>query len=537
VTRTRLLRFGLAGLGIGLGLVLEWVFYSPSLGLELTVADFAVGCVLFVCGGLAWDRRPASRIGALMILVGFSWFAGNFGGVAVYLHRGPLVQVVLSYPTGRLRGGVGRIVVVAAYVGSVVGPLARSDVLTLALAVSVAAAAFVSFGRSSGPARRAGASSLAAALAYAAALALAAAGRLDALGHRSAVLWVYDAVIAAVAIVLTTGLIRSRWGDATVRGLVVDLGAVSGRAGLRARLASALGDPSLALGYRLDSGGFVDDSGATLAIPGSGSGRTVTRLEHRGEEIGLLVHDETVAADRSLVDSVTAAAQIAMANVRLQSEARRQATELEASRRRIVETTDRQRRRLEEELRLGPQRILMRVSEHLAAAGRSDHTGSIVSLEGELAEARQELQELAQGIRPAVLTEGGLLPALELLARRSALPVRVTGRVPRLRAPIEAALYFVCAEALANAVKHASASRVAVELRDGGGCAELVLTDDGVGGASIAAGTGLRGLADRLEALGGSLELESPPGGGTRLTAAVGGRTSRRAHPSRGVPA
>jgi len=315
-------------------------------------------------------------------------------------------------------------------------------------------------------------------------------------------------------------LLRGRWTAATVSGLVVDLGTTEGTAALRARLARALGDPSLLLGYRLpEIGGFVDDEGRALVLPATGSGRIATRLKHDGEEIGVLVHDEALGADRQLVDAVAAAARIAIANARLQAEARAQAAQLETSRRRIVEAADRQRRRLERELRLGPERLLERAAARLVGVAGRPGGEAVAGLERELAEARQELRELAQGIRSTTLTEAGLMPTLASLAERSPIPVEVHGVVGRLAAPVEAALYFVCSEGLANAVKHAAATQVAIRVSESHESASVAVIDDGVGGADFQRGSGLAGLADRLDALGGRLRLESVPGAGTRLLA------------------
>jgi signal transduction histidine kinase len=519
----RVLRLALAPLGIGLGLAAEWAFYDPALGLALTIADFAAGALLIGCGAVAWDRRAESRVGALMTLAGFMWFLGNLGGAAIYFHRGPLVHLVLSYPSGRLRSRLAYAVTATAYADALIEPLAQSDALTLALAAAVAVAAVDGFVGSTGPARRARAVALTAALALAAGLALAALDRLEGLGHGVAVLWAYDAIVAVTPVMLLVDLLRGHWADAAVRGLVVDLGARSGTAGLQATLARALGDPSLVLGYRLpESGAFVDDAGRPIALPVAGSGRTATRLAEQGEQIGVLVHDDALLADQQLIDSVAAVAQLAVANARLQAEARTQVEELERSRRRVVETTDRQRRRLEEELRSGPERLLdgARASLAEAAGAAADPNAAVLAtLATELEDAGRELREFGQGIRPAALAEGGVTPALATLAEQSPLPTTVDSTVGRLPEPVEAALYFVCSEGLANAVKHARATRVSIRVAESAGRARVVVADDGVGGAAAAPGSGLTGLADRVEALGGTLRLESPAGAGTRLSA------------------
>jgi signal transduction histidine kinase len=522
VRRDRLIRLGLVVLGLGFGVAVEWAYYDSALGVGLTAADLAVGCALIGCGAVVWERRAASRIGPLMTLAGFSWFLGNVAAAAAYLHRGPLAHLILAYPSGRVRGRVARAVVGAAYLDAFVRPIARVDAVTLVLAAAVAAAGLRTFLTSLGPSRRSSAALLAAAVGLAGTLALAAVDRIAGWGHGDAILCVHDGVVASIALLLAVDLFRGRWTAATVSGLVVDLGATDGTSGLRARLARALGDPSLLLGYRLpQSNGFVDDTGGALALPAAGSGRTVTRLEHDGKEIGVLVHDEALSADQELVEAVAAAARIAMANARLQAEARAQADQLEASRRRIVEAADRQRRRLVQELRLGPEQLLERAAARLVRV--VDRTGgdTVAVLERGLGEARQELRELAQGIRPTTLIEGGLMPALALLAERSPIPVAVQGELGRLAASVESALYFVCSEGLANAVKHAAAAQVAIEVGEAQDRATVAVIDDGVGGAALERGCGLAGLADRLEALGGTLRLESERGTGTRLLAEI----------------
>ena len=523
-------RLALPAAGIVFGLVVEWVFYSPALGPALTVADFAVGCVLIVCGTVAWQRRPESRVGGLMGLAGFSWFLGNIGQTLLYLHRGPLVHLHLSYPTGRVPTRLAAIVVVAAYVDALVEPLASNDVLTLTLSGLIALAAVQVFSGTSGPARKAGGPALAAALAFAGVLALGAVNRLAGWDADRAVLWTYDAVIAAIAVALLRDLLRERWTEAVVTGLVVDLGDQDVGT-LRIKLARALGDPSLVVGYRVpNADGFVDDAGRPVALPPAGSGRAVTPIKDRGDQIAVLVHDEALLADKTLLDSVAAAARVAVANAGLQAEARARADELQASRRRILETADEQRRRLERELRLGAEQRQETVQSLLEGARREvepDAADAIAALERELDETRRELREFAHGVHPGVLTEGGLMPALAQLAGRSPIPVVVTGEVGRLPTAVEAALFFVCSETLANAAKHSGSSQVSVDVTAEGSTILLAIVDDGAGGADPSSGSGLRGLADRIESLGGRLTVESPPGAGTRIDAVVSTSASR----------
>jgi signal transduction histidine kinase len=505
---------------IAAGAAVEWLAYDAALGPALAAADLAVGCVLLICGAIAWDRRPESRVGAVMGLSGATWFLGTAVARLAALHRGPLVQLYLSYPGGRIRSRLVRAVVAAAYVDGAIQPLARNDTVTLVLAAAVAGVAIDGFVRASGAARPARRPALAAALAYAGALAL---GVVEGSRDYRAVLWVYDVVIVTTVVVLVVDLLRSRWHEAVVTGLVVDLGAAAETGTLRAKLARALGDPSLVVGYRLarlDT--FVDDAGRQVQLPAAGSDRTVTPLVDRGERIGVLIHDGALKVDERLLGSVAAAARIALANAALQSEARAKEDELDASRRRIVEAGDAQRRRIRRELQRGAGDDLHRVAAHIADVRqrlRTSDSAALAGLERELAEARDALDEFAQGVMPPTLTDDGLVPALAQLAERSAIPVELIGDFGRLSPSLEAAFYFVCSEALANVGKHAGASRATIELKAAPGRLSVTIADDGIGGADPSAGSGLRGLADRVEALGGHLDVGSPSGGGTRVAA------------------
>jgi PAS domain S-box-containing protein len=204
---------------------------------------------------------------------------------------------------------------------------------------------------------------------------------------------------------------------------------------------------------------------------------------------------------------------------------KRQEEEVRASRARIVEAGDAARRRLERNLHDGAQQRLVSLSLALRLAQAKLATdpkaaGTVLeSAREELALALDELRELARGIHPAILTDRGLVAALEALADRSPVPVEVDGDTDGLSPAVEAAAYYVVAEALANVVKYAGASHVQVHIARADGVAVIEVADDGRGGADPAAGTGLRGLADRVEALDGTLVVESPVGEGTRVRA------------------
>ena len=208
------------------------------------------------------------------------------------------------------------------------------------------------------------------------------------------------------------------------------------------------------------------------------------------------------------------------------TESKRAEAELRSSRQRLVEAADRERRRLERNLHDGAQQhlvaiaLLMRTARTKLGPDQQEAAALLERAEREFDAALDELRELANGIHPAVLTERGLGPALRALGERSSVPVRIAEVPPhRLPEPLEAGIYYTVAEALANVAKHARATQAVVTVSLERGRLVVEVADDGVGGAGEAAGSGLRGLADRVEALGGTLTLESPAGGGTRLRA------------------
>jgi signal transduction histidine kinase len=251
-------------------------------------------------------------------------------------------------------------------------------------------------------------------------------------------------------------------------------------------------------------------------------------VEQDGERIAALVHDAAVLDDPGLAGSVALAARIALSNVRLQAEVRHRVTELDTSRRRILVAGDAQRRRLQEQLQAGAGRCLAGAQAFLdlavaeARAGADPAVAERLAAAGkELAEAQADLEKLAAGIHPALLTEQGLGPALASLAARSPVPVRLVIQPQRLPDVIETAVYFVCSEALANVAKHARASCVDVQVQPEREVVTVLIADDGTGGADPAAGSGLKGVADRVEALGGRLVVHSPAEGGTRLLAEI----------------
>jgi hypothetical protein len=506
---------GVAAAGLAIAVAAESVTYLPEEP-GLAAADATVGLAFIGLGVVAWQRRPSSRSGLLMAVTGFAWLAGSLVGAALFLHRGPLVHLLVGYPRGRLRSRLEQVVVAAAYIDGAVYPLARQDTVTIALALASMTTVLVGYRRAGGAERRARAAALVAASAVMLVLGLGAVGRLLDPGAAAAWLWVYQAVLVLTAVGLFADLLWGRWTRAAITGLVLDLGELEQAGTLQAKLARAVGDPSLQIAYRLPgSDGYVDEAGRPMELPAGGASRKVTHLQEGGQQIGALVHDAAVLDDRVLVKAAAAAASVAVANARLQAEVRARVAEVEASRRRIVEAGDAERRRLERELREGAERRLVHVTELLA-----DRGPPLADLRRELLGARAALAEFAHGVHPRTLTEAGLAAALAELGAHSPVPVQLHVQEERLSPPVEAAIYFVSSEALANVAKHAQASQVGVRVQRRAGLVILEVQDDGVGGADPA-GSGLRGLADRVEALQGRLGVESPLGGGTRLLAEI----------------
>jgi PAS domain S-box-containing protein len=236
---------------------------------------------------------------------------------------------------------------------------------------------------------------------------------------------------------------------------------------------------------------------------------------------------DRVLGERALRDSLDEARRLADENAALRAELEVQLEEVRASRARIVQAAYEARRRLERDLHDGAQQRLAMVEMTLRAALRRSAASAdpaLVSTLGqaveELSAGAAELRSLARGLHPALLTERGLLPALQALAGRSQVPITLEcGTIGRMDASVESAAYFVVSEALTNVMRHAHASHVSVTVQRGNSILALEVRDDGSGGASIEAGTGLRGLADRVAALDGRLLVESPSGSGTLVRA------------------
>lgn len=303
-----------------------------------------------------------------------------------------------------------------------------------------------------------------------------------------------------------------------------------GHGQIREALSEALGDPSLRLAFWLpEQRRYVDEEGRRLELPDEMAlERHLTHIEDsEGDPLAVLIHDPALLQDQERLDAVAGAARLALENERLHAELQAQLQEVRESRARVVEAGDSARQRLERDLHDGAQQRLLALSLAIERArtlsdgeDRSRLESLLSEASAELKETLAELRELARGIHPALLTDEGLGPAVEALARRAALPTRVVDAPSQRFSPtVEAAAYFIISEGLANAAKHSKASEATVSIEADDGWLVVEVSDDGEGGAKFDGGSGLVGLEDRVVSLGGEFVLRSSPGAGTRIQA------------------
>ncbi len=552
--------------------VVSEVLLARGGGDQNKVIQFLGGYSFAVVGLVAWRRRPENHLGRLMTLVSAMWFIGGYedAGVDVVQSVGTafrgftpvaICHLALAYPDGRVSGRSPRSLIVAGYsvvgVASVVVLLTfnpRRDVncdcpsapLGLFSNPPLLRFAYDSTDRVAGAvvlvavvlllrrllsatfaerwllsplwivAAVAGTTFIARTTVSFVSLSDQASGRVDD---------ALNAMSMLIPAALLTGHLRTRLGASPLGDLVVALGGgISGET-LQRALARTLRDPSVELAYWLpERGGYVDATGREFVLPAEDGARATTLVERDGERLAAIVHDRTLLENPRLIEATTTAAGLALDNERLQAELRAQIVEVEASRIRIIEASDDARRRIERDLHDGAQQRLLATALSLRMANDAldDATDPIArrALDEAAAEtllAVADLRELAQGIHPAVLTEQGLRAAVEVLAERAPVVVAVDVPDDRYTESIEATAYFVVSEALSNVAKHAHATRVTVRARRERYTLVIDVTDDGTGGAAATGGTGLRGLNDRVVALGGRLEVHSPLGEGTHL--------------------
>jgi signal transduction histidine kinase len=546
--------------------------------------DAVTGVVIAVAGFIAWDRRPAWRTGPLLVLAGYLWYVGSLyviGGEGTLIPflgfalRGYydviLAFVVLTVPGDRLRGRLERTAVVLLFatmgirtiwrlIGTQpgIGPgngqeapanpfLLVADVdrfiagdLLLSFVVGLALwfVAFVAVRRllrGRRGARRITDPVLIGGALWAVLAGLYAVSGLISNWFGFDVVptdgpgWTFQYLVRVLGpLGLLIGMARLRSGSSAAVAILAGHDRPPRIPELERALRQALGDPDVRLLAATPNGGWITTTGEPASLPTGDDGRAATIIESAGVVTGAVIHDDTLLDDRDVLRTVAAVVRLAADNERLQDDLRAQLEEVRASRARIVEAGDTERRRVERDLHDGAQQRLVALAVSLRTirtrlgAGVSDEVAAeLDAAAGEVRAAIAELRELARGLDPAILREAGLGPAVQSLADRSPVPVtvelRLDGRMPR---PVETAAYFVASEALANVAKHARASAVTVRARRDGDALRLEVEDDGVGGADLD-GNGLRGLVDRVAALGGTFTVSAPTDGGTAIAVTI----------------
>jgi signal transduction histidine kinase len=523
----------------------------------------------FIAAGLvAWWRRPESQLGLLMVVGGFAsgLSALQFAEIPLFFTVGALFDILpaavflhiyLAFPDGRLRSTRERLLVTAAYVAAVglqpvkltvsdLGPnnllevsvrpaadlaVSRVQLLSISACCLVGIAILLDRRRHAGrPLRRSVAlliDSFVLGLLMIAVLFVSGViewfeGEAFQAIQRATLFMIGFSPIAFLVGLLGARLARSAVGD-----LMLELRAEPAPADLRDSLARALRDPSLELAYWLpDFGVYVDLDGRPLELPDSNR-RATTPIDRNGVHVAALIHDPALEDEPELLESVQAVAGIALENGRLHAELRARLEELRGSRARIVEAAQNERQLLERNLHDGAQQRLTALSLELSLlkgrlAADSEARAGIDQARREIAASLSELREVARGIHPAVVSGHGLAVALEQLAARAPLPVALRVEIEeRLPEPLEVAAYYVVAETLTNIAKHAHAKTASIEVIKKPHELVVEVVDNGIGGADSERGSGLRGLADRVEALNGRLRVWTPRGGGTRVRAEI----------------
>jgi signal transduction histidine kinase len=522
--------------GFCVGVTAQWLYFgfaNPS----LWIPDLLTGWALIGSGVIAWQARPSSRVGVLLVAAGFAWYLPSLsaadaallagaGTSGLFLHRGLLMHALVTFASGRIGSRAESLMVSGCYTAVILNGIWRSWLLTLLTAIVLVLACRRRSTIVIGSERRRRRTALRLAVILSATVVTVTIGNLVITDNVPRYI---GALLYSVAVVVTgAGLaleLRTRRDeDPEITDLVVELGGEQSPS-LRDSLARALGDPTMQVGYwSPPTRAFVDGNGDILDRQAATSNTATTTIsDGAGAPLALIIHHPSLLDDPALAEAVEAATRLASANASLEAELRGRVMELEASRRRLVRAGDDEQRRLESRLRSGPEdRLTDLVSEFRSFRERSPTSQStplIENVEDALNDTLEELHALARGLHPRLLTEGGLRVALEALATRSTARVQLDIAADELPGEVEATVYFVCSEALANVAKHAAADHVGMTVSRLGRRILLVVEDDGIGGADPSIGTGLRNLDDRVGALGGTFRVMDIIPHGTRLVA------------------
>jgi signal transduction histidine kinase len=479
----------------------------------MTTLDIAVG-LAFGVGAVAADGPP--RQAGLLALVGFAWLAGSSWPAARPWHQAVLVVALVAFPRGRVRGATGWLFVVLA------------TLVVLGFVSQIATAALFAATAGSAGLRRPGAGRTALYPTWAGAC-LATVLGLEWLFARHAsldptlALVGYEVVLLGVAIGYPWAAKAEVHAGTVLADELFSQPRLPALDGLAAILGQALGDPSVEI-YRWQGSCYVDDQGRHVIVPG-GHGRWLDVADTTGP-VAALTHQSVALEDPRTAEAVSAAVRLAVTHIRLQDEQQSRLRELEEARARIVATTDRQRLQVAAALRKEVEPALREANYDLRRAlGAISDPGAASTLNAAahaLSAATTLIAGLVAGIPPAQLGGGRLAAALAALADTSPVPVVVSGGEAAAGGPSEeTALFYVCSEALVNAIKHAGATRIEIAVRRVGVGLQASVSDNGCGGADPS-GSGLQGLADRV-AMDGRLRVSSSPAAGTSVTATVPG--------------
>ncbi|MEJ2868966.1 ATP-binding protein [Actinomycetospora sp. OC33-EN08] len=548
----------LGAFGVAFGLV-EAALLSGGSSIPVAHALLytATAWVYLFAGIVAWSRRPGSRVGPLLTAGGGVWLGcallwttvpvlSGVGLVVATMPVAIVLHVLLSFPSGRLRGRTDRALVVGGYLTTTVlqaplwlwsadSPFAvadRPDLLhagrvvnsTCAFVAILGAAAVLVRRLRTAP--RADRSLLAPLYLYGggAAVIVVVAGNLYRVVPVDGLVvdLVQVAFLTGIPIAFAAGVLRGGFArTAAIEELGVWLGAAErGRGEVGPALARTLGDPSLSLAFRGDDGSWVDGEGRPAVVP---PGRELVPVELAGRAVGAIIHDPSLQPGPETVRAAGRVVAIAVDRERLTARLLAEQEQLRESRTRLVEAGDRERRRLARDLhdRLQSRLVLLA----LRAGTSRPEAADLEAFRRDVDEVAAEVRLIVAGVMPALLIERGLAAAVEdMLARtplRTDLEVGDDSGGVRLPPSVEGTAFHVVAEAITNTVKHAGATRLEVRLHRRASELRVSVHDDGCGGAAATGGTGLRGLADRVEALGGRLAVESPDGVGTTLVAEV----------------
>jgi signal transduction histidine kinase len=546
-----LLLTGLVLAGVEIALLID----GPLRPIGLLLLFPLVGTIYLATGLLAWRRRPANRVGALLVFGALTYLGAGLAntGTSALIAAGQIVaslpivivlHLLLAFPSGHVRTTLGRSLTGFGYAVALLlqapqylftespppyAPLAvRSDphlahlaylaqtwsgaALVLAIVIVLGRRLLAAPGRSRrllGPLYAYG---------IVAILFLPVSAHLfPQPGADTTLLTLQLAALAGVPLVFVPSILLGEFArTAEIEQLSLWISAERpGAGGLNAALAEALGDRSVQLAlWSPGHTGYVDGAGRRVELPGISARRAAVEIESGGLRLAAIVYDATLIAEPELVRAAGQVVAIALERELLSTELTRSEAALDLARARVAEAVDRTRRRIGQDLHDGLQSRLVLLALQAGLLGHDD-------LRRGLDTAIDELRALAEGSMPSLVAERGLCSAVDDLVRRLPLPVRleIDDELPPLTPAVESTAYFVISEAVTNAIKHAGARELWLRISSLGGSLRVEVGDDGIGGSAAPAGAGIRGMTERVELIGGRVRIDSTAGTGTRFVA------------------